>query len=73
MDLPLSAVMVEGDARYVWVVKGPDKVLERRDVKIEEGVGETVRVTDGLEAGDTLVASGGNYLQEGEKVRPWSD
>lgn len=73
VDLPLSAVMVEGDKRYVWVVKGPDKVLERRDVTIEDGVGETVRVLDGLEAGETVVASGGDYLQEGEKVRPWTD
>ncbi|MEO0591684.1 MAG: efflux RND transporter periplasmic adaptor subunit [Pseudomonadota bacterium] len=73
VDLPLSAVMIEGDERYVWVVKGPDKVLERRDVKIEEGVGETVRVIEGLEAGETVVASGGDYLQEGEKVRPWTD
>ncbi|MEO0870915.1 MAG: efflux RND transporter periplasmic adaptor subunit [Pseudomonadota bacterium] len=73
VDVPLSAVMVEGDKRYVWVVKGTDKVLERRDVRIEEGVGETVRVTEGLKAGETVVASGGNYLQEGERVRPWSD
>ncbi|MEO0642025.1 MAG: efflux RND transporter periplasmic adaptor subunit [Pseudomonadota bacterium] len=73
VDVPLAAIMVEGGKRYVWVVKGPDKVLERREVTVEEGVGETVRVTDGLQAGDTVVASGGNYLQEGDKVRPWSD
>jgi len=73
VDVPLSALMVEGDKRYVWVVKGPGKVLERRDVKVEEGVGETLRVTDGLAVGETIVASGGNYLKEGEKVRPWSD
>lgn len=73
VDVPLSAIMVEADKRYVWVVKGPDKVLERRDVSIEEGVGETVVVTDGLAVGDTIVAAGGDYLQEGDKVRPWAD
>ncbi|MEM9311151.1 MAG: efflux RND transporter periplasmic adaptor subunit [Pseudomonadota bacterium] len=72
VDVPLSAIMIDGDSRYVWVAKGPDKVLERRDVTIEDGVGDAVRATSGLKAGEMVVASGGDYLQEGERVRPWS-
>lgn len=72
VDVPLSAIMAEGDKRYVWVVKGPDKTLERREVRVEDGVGESVNVTNGLAAGEVIVAAGGDYLREGDKVREWS-
>lgn len=73
VEVPLSAIMVDGDKRYVWVVKGPDKTLERRDVSVEDGVGESVNVTSGLAAGEVIVAAGGDYLREGGKVREWSE
>jgi len=71
VSVPLSAIMAEGDQRYVWTVKGRERVLERRDVQVADGVGESLVVTDGLSAGDTIVAAGGAYLEAGEKVRPW--
>jgi RND family efflux transporter MFP subunit len=71
--VPLAAILAEGDQRYVWVVKGRDRVLERRDVALGEGVGSTLRVIDGLAAGETIVAAGGAYLNAGDKVRPWQD
>ncbi len=70
-SVPLSAIMAEGDQRFVWVVQGPDRVLERRGVTVAEGIGESLVVTDGLEAGETIVAAGGAYLEAGDKVRPW--
>jgi RND family efflux transporter MFP subunit len=73
VDVPMSAVMAEGDKRFVWVVKGPDRVLERRDVEVREGVGETVNVIKGLKVGETIVATGGDYLRAGDKVRQWED
>jgi len=73
VEVPLSAIMVEGDKRYVWVVKGPSKVLERRDVVVKDGVGDLVNVINGLEADETIVATGGDFLQEGDKVREWSE
>lgn len=72
VEVPIAAIMAEGDARFVWVVKGPDRVLERRDITYEQGVGETVNATSGLKAGETIVAAGGDYLLAGDKVRPWS-
>lgn len=71
VSVPLAAIMAEGDQRYVWAVKGRERVLERRNVQIAEGVGEELVVTDGLEVGETIVAAGGAYLQAGDKVRPW--
>lgn len=73
VSVPLAAIMAEGEKQFVWVVKGPEKVLERREVTIAEGVGATMTVTGGLEVGETIVAAGGAYLQEGDRVRPWSD
>lgn len=71
VSVPLAAIMTEGNARYVWAVKGRERTLERRDVTVAEGVGEMLTVTDGLEVGDTIVAAGGTYLQAGDPVRPW--
>lgn len=71
--VPLASVMAEGDTRYVWVVKGADKVLERRNVTLAEGVGEMIVVTSGLDVGETIVEAGGAYLQAGDRVRPWRE
>ena len=71
--VPLSAIMAEGETRFVWLVKGPDKVLERRDVSLADGVGDTQVVTSGLSVGDTIIAAGGAYLQAGDRVRPWQE
>jgi len=73
VEVPLSAIMVEGDKRHVWVAKGPSKVLEQREVVVEDGVGDMVNVITGLEAGEVIVATGGDFLQEGDKVREWSE
>lgn len=72
ISVPLSAVMAEGNNRYVWIVQGRDRILERRGIEIAgDTVGDQLRVTDGLNVGDTIVAAGGAYLQEGDRVRPW--
>ncbi|MEP3422211.1 MAG: efflux RND transporter periplasmic adaptor subunit [Erythrobacter sp.] len=71
--VPLAAVMTQEDQRYVWIVTGTDRVLERRDVQLADGVGETLVVVDGLEIGDTIVAAGGAYLQAGDRVRTWQE
>jgi len=71
--VPLSSIMAEGESRYVWIVTGRDRVLERRDVVLGDGVGENLAVVEGLSIGDTVVAAGGAYLQAGDRVRPWQD
>lgn len=71
ISVPLAAIMAEGKQRYVWVAKGRDRVIERRNVTVAQGVGETLRVTEGLKVGETIVAAGGAYLSAGDTVRPW--
>ena len=69
--IPLSAVHSDGEGQYVWYVD-EDYVVSKRMVQIADGVGENVRVLDGLAAGDTIVGAGGAYLAEGVTVTPWN-
>lgn len=71
LSVPLSSIVTEGDTKYVLVVAPIKRTVSRRPVKIEEGVGKNVRVTTGLKIGETIVAAGGAYLRDGDKVRPW--
>ncbi len=73
VEVPLSAIMAEGEKQYVWLVTGRDRTIERREVTLEEGVGATIPVRSGLAVGDTIVATGGAYLQAGQRVRPWQE
>lgn len=73
VSVPLASIMADGDSRYVWVVTGNERAIERRDVTIAETVGDTMLVTDGLAAGETIVAAGGAFLQMGDRVRPWQE
>lgn len=73
VSVPLSAILTDGEQRFVWLVRRRGQAIEKRPVKVAEGIGDTLVVTDGLVAGDTIVAAGGSYFQEGEKVRPWDN
>ena len=73
VSVPLSAILTEGNQKYVWAVEGRERTLKRQAVSVADGVGETLVVTDGLSVGDTIVAAGGAYLQAGDRVRPWQD
>jgi multidrug efflux system membrane fusion protein len=65
--IPLAAVQRSTLGTFVYVVK-PDKQVELR--KIEEGLteGETASVKSGLAAGETVVTSGVDRLQQGSLV-----
>ncbi len=54
------------DKHYVYVVQ--DGIAHKRFVEV--GIAEAARyeITDGLEAGQTLVVNGMNYLEDGAKV-----
>ena len=67
--VPLEAVFSEGGAQYVWVVDTDSMEVSRRRVEVGEGVGETLPVLGGLEAGETIVAAGVSFVHEGMIVR----
>ena len=73
ISVPLTAIFSDGTRQFVWVYDEEPQTVSRRAVEAAEGIGETLLVTSGLEAGETIVAAGTSYLSEGMRVRPWTD
>jgi RND family efflux transporter MFP subunit len=65
--LPAGALLQTGNEAAVWVVS-PDKVVQRRPVKVLRFDAETVTIDSGLKAGDLVVTNGINSLAENQKV-----
>lgn len=70
---PRAAIVAEGDERFVWVVDPGDMKVVKRSVTIGDGLGDVLSITDGLAAGETIVAAGGSFLHEGMQVRAWEE
>lgn len=70
--IPLTALITEGEQKYVWVVDKETMTVARRDVMVTDGIGVNLSISSGLEAGETIVVAGVAYLSEGMKVRSWS-
>ncbi len=65
--VPLSAVVFEGDARYVYVVDGGKAA--KRKVTLGEQVGDRLMVESGLSAEDSFVVAGVHKLRDGASVK----
>jgi len=70
--IPLTAIASDGKQKYVWVVEPDSMQVSRRNINLVAGVGETLTVSQGLDAGEMIVGAGVSYLSQGMKVRPWS-
>lgn len=68
--VPVTAILSEGDKRYVWIVSDGMQ-LEKRAVTVGPDISEGATVTSGLESGETIVAAGVSFLAEGMTVREW--
>ncbi len=69
LSVPLGAIDDEGHGPGVWVVDRPTSKVSYRLVRVHTLGAETVEVSGDLAPGDTIVATGGHYLHEGEQVR----
>lgn len=71
LEVPMAAVQFDGTASFVWLVQGPEDALTvtRRDVVLEDEIGVTLAVLEGLKVGDEIVGAGASYLFEGMKIR----
>ncbi len=72
VSIPLTSILIEGDSKYVWLVDKETMTVTRQEVEVVDGIGENIRITTGLEAGDVIAGAGVNYLAEGMQVRAWS-
>lgn len=67
--IPSGAVQVGQNGPYVFVVK-PDSTLDLRQVKPGQRHGDLTVITEGVNAGETVVVSGQLQLAPGAKVAP---
>jgi len=65
--VPSAAIQRGPQGTYVFVVK-PDKTAEMRNVTVTISQGNFVAISQGLQAGDTVVTDGQDKLQPGTKV-----
>ena len=65
--VPASAIGEDGDSRYVYVVE--DDTLKRREIRTGVTRGQWTEVTEGLEAGEIVLATNPLDMQEGQAVR----
>ena len=65
--IPQSSVLYREKIKEVFIV-GPDLIAESREIKIGQVKGSLIRVLEGLQSGDQLVVTGGQYLKSGDKV-----
>jgi membrane fusion protein, heavy metal efflux system len=62
--VPLDAIIYEGEAARVWVVrdKDSDKAIELQRIKVGLANGNTIEVLNGLAPGDRVVTRGGLFI-----------
>lgn len=69
IELPRSALLTVDDHTFVWVVDEQAMTVARRPVEVVDEVGETVRITRGVEAGMRVVTAGVNSLSDNQKIK----
>lgn len=67
--LPLSALYSKDQSTYVWRVDRASGTVQPVAVRTAGLLDESVRITEGIQAGDTIVTAGANLLVAGQKVR----
>ncbi len=67
--VPNEAVQIGNNGPFVFIVK-PDNTVELRFVKPGQHQGDQIVVTEGIQAGETVVVSGQLSLAPGAKVMP---
>jgi RND family efflux transporter MFP subunit len=68
-SVPLSALDDEGNGSGVWVLDVVKSEVSFRPVRVARLTQETVILSDGLTAGEQVVALGGHLLHPGQHVR----
>lgn len=71
ISVPLVAIGIDGNQKYVWVVDTKTMTVSKRNIETEVGVGARVGLISGLEFGETVVGAGISSLSEGMKVSRW--
>ncbi|OCP05936.1 efflux transporter periplasmic adaptor subunit [Ensifer sp. LC13] len=68
VSVPLSALAQKDGYPIVWVVDRGTETVRSRPVTLADFTGDGVRVTDGLNVGDLVVAAGTQFMTDDLKV-----
>jgi membrane fusion protein, multidrug efflux system len=71
--LPLSAVMEAQGKTSVWVVDKTTMTVKPQAIQVAGAEGNSVLVSGGLSAGQTVVTAGVHVLTPGQKVKLYVD
>jgi RND family efflux transporter MFP subunit len=69
VQVPLAAVDDEGKGPGVWIFDGKTSRVTFRPVQVRVLGGEDAALSGGVQPGERVVAMGGHYLHQGERVR----
>jgi len=72
ISIPISSVGEDENGNYVWIledIKEDTAIAVKRKVVIGEINSENVDITSGLENGELVISAGGDFVQEGLKVK----
>lgn len=69
IGVPVGALLDRGQGPAVWVIDGRDSTVSLRPVTVASLGEEQARLSDGLKAGERVVAFGAHLLKAGQKVR----
>lgn len=68
VQVPLGAVLDDGDKTGVWVLNAATSTVHFRSIKLVRMTSETAMIS-GLNSGDSIVSLGAQLLREGARVR----
>jgi RND family efflux transporter MFP subunit len=71
ITLPLNAITSDGNTTFVWVVDQNTMTVNKREITVAEGVGNTLIAESGLKKNELVVSAGVAYLYEGMLVTQW--
>ena len=69
LSLPGSAIVMRDGYAFVFVIRGEEQQAIQTKVTIGRRLGDEVEIVAGVTADDVVVASGGAFLTDGDRVR----
>ena len=72
LSVPIGAIDDEGHGPGVWRLDPATSRVAFQPVDVQSFGAETAVIRQGLTSGETVIAAGGHFLHDGERVRPVS-
>lgn len=69
LQVPLGAIDDEGGGPSVWVIDGKTMQITHRPVQLLKMSGESALLSGGVTPGEMIVAMGGPFLRDGDRVQ----